>query len=70
MCCGLKSELVALSGLVKEMYPFMDGEYVAGLWRRDFIKELAWLMEDLSNLMLYGFAHTEVNSLHTLQCNY
>jgi hypothetical protein len=49
MCCGLTKEedkLVALSGLVKEMQPFMYDEYVAGLWRKDLIKELVWLVED------------------------
>jgi hypothetical protein len=74
MCCRLKDEkgkLVALSGLVKEMYLFMDGEYVAGLWRRDFIKELVWLVEDSKQvdavrLRTYGGKL----SSHLLQCNY
>jgi hypothetical protein len=49
MCCGLTKEedkLVALSGLVKEMQPFMNDEYVAGMWRKNLIKELVWLVED------------------------
>jgi hypothetical protein len=70
MCCGLtneKDKLVALSGLVNEMYPFMDDEYVAGLWRRDLIMQLVWLVEDskqVDGIYAVRLEHTEVTPLH------
>jgi hypothetical protein len=47
-CCVLTKEqdkLIALSGLVKEIQPIMDDEYVSGLWRRNLIRGLVWWIE-------------------------
>jgi len=44
-CCALTCEgdkLIAISGLVKEIQPLMEDEYVCGLWRQDLINEMCW----------------------------
>jgi hypothetical protein len=49
MSCELtyeRDKLVALSGLASEIQSSMDDEYLAGLWKKDMIKELGWWVED------------------------
>ncbi|KAG8168216.1 hypothetical protein KVR01_003905 [Diaporthe batatas] len=36
-------KLVAISGVVKDFAKAIDDEYLAGLWRRDFINGLLWM---------------------------
>lgn len=49
MACGLTNpgdKFVALSGIAKEFSRVLQDEYVAGLWRGDFINCLLWYVND------------------------
>jgi hypothetical protein len=49
MSCELtydRDKLVALSGLVSELQSIMDDKYLAGLWKRNMVKDLVWWVED------------------------